>query len=132
MALGLWPEESSPIDDVFQGEAAPRVAKLGPYACLGALEFSGGAVWDERTGFWSPAPGKTAQLRAELDEVLSENHPSFPYAEDARELLHCWPFWARFEQLAPGTCPIIPPERRSAVADWIERWRLTGKPEGTP
>ena len=131
MALGLWPEESSPIGDVFQGAGAPRGAKLGPYVCLGALEVKGGAVWDERKGFWSPAPGKSADLRAELDYLLAGGNPTFRYLEDVRELLHCWPFWARFEQLAPGTCPIIPPERRSAIADWVERWRLNGKPEGT-
>ena len=74
-------------------------------------------------------------LAAFTETLVDDPHssdPSFRYLEDVRELLHCWPFWARFEQLAPGTCPIIPPERRSAIADWVERWWRTGKPEGTP
>lgn len=123
MAVEIWPEESSPIDDVFQGGSGPRVARLGLNVALASLEPHGTTVWDERKGFWSPAPGKSAQLRADIDALLSGSDPTFPYLEDARELLYCWPFWARFEQLAPGRCPIIPPEQRSAIADWVERRR---------
>ena len=120
MALEVWPEEPSTFDDVFRVE-------LDLCTALSGLELVGGAVWDERKGFWSPAPGLAPRLRSEGEDLLSGSDPSFLYLDVVREILDCQVFWASFEELAPGTAPVISPAKRGLYLRRINRARAAGQ-----
>ena len=127
MSNNPWTEQDNPIKRVFdESEQASRPPlQRGPIPTLSLLELDGLVVWDERKGFWSPAPGKGPALRLEFQALVQAGSSRFPYVEDIRQALYCWPFWARYEQLAPGSCPRLTPAQREDSLRLMERIRRT-------
>ena len=121
----MWTEQDNPIERVFdEAEQASRPpATRGPIPTFALLEMDGSVIWDERKGFWSPAPGTGPELRREFEALVQAGESRFPYVEDIRQALHCWAFWARFDQLAPGSCPRLTPEQRKSSLRLMERIR---------